>query len=300
MQLESRSFKGSDPGPHLLITAGVHGDEYVPMQAVRELILLLEQEELLRGTVTLVPVVNESAFALGRRCGEDGLDLARTCPGKPDGSPTEQAAHALTHLIGEADHYVDLHSGGTELSVFPLAGYMLHADKEILEQQRRMAKAFNLPLVWGTSAELDGRSLSAARDANVPAIYVEYFGGVAPCAEGIEACLDGCLNVMGCLELIDRIHDGRDVREVIEDPRPDAGFMQICNPAPINGFFQPTVTLGQDVKAGDTLGHVCAITGDESYEMKSATDGMVVVLRHVPRVSKGETIGVVAERGREP
>lgn len=300
MSLESRKFSGPDSGPHLLITAGVHGDEYVPMQAVRELIIMLEQEELLRGSVTLVPVVNESAFSLGRRCGEDGLDLARTCPGKPDGSPTEQTAHALTELIGRADHYIDLHSGGTELSVFPLAGYMLHSDRKILETQRRMAKAFNLPLVWGTSGDLDGRSLSAARDAKVPAIYVEYLGGVEPCPEGIEACVDGCLNVMGALELIDRAHDGPDVRETIEDTRPNAGFMQICNPAPISGFFLPEVTLGQDVKSGDTLGHVCSAMGDESYEMKSAIDGMVVVLRGVPRVTEGESIGVVAERGHGP
>ncbi|MGB0580223.1 MAG: succinylglutamate desuccinylase/aspartoacylase family protein [Limisphaerales bacterium] len=298
MPLESRKFSGPESGPHLLITAGVHGDEYVPMQAVRELIIILEQEELLRGSVTLVPVANESAFSLGRRCGEDGLDLARTCPGKPDGSVTEQVAYALTELINEADYFVDLHSGGTELSVFPLAGYMLHPDAEILDSQRRLAKAFNLPLVWGTSADLDGRSLSAARDAKVPAIYVEYLGGVEPCPEGIEACLDGCLNVMGALELIDRVHDGVDVVEIIEDKRPNAGFMQICNPAPINGFFQPAVSLGQDVKAGDVLGHVCSVTGEDSYEMKSDLTGKVVVLRNVPRVSQGESIGVVAERGR--
>ena len=40
-----------------------------------------------------------------------------------------------------------------------------------------MARAFNLPLIWGTDASLEGRSLSVARDAAVPAIYAEYLGG---------------------------------------------------------------------------------------------------------------------------
>lgn len=40
-----------------------------------------------------------------------------------------------------------------------------------------MARAFGLPLIWGTDPTLPGRSLSVARDANVPAIYAEYLGG---------------------------------------------------------------------------------------------------------------------------
>ena len=35
----------------------------------------------LRGRLTLIPLVNEAAYQLGRRTAEDGLDLARTCPG---------------------------------------------------------------------------------------------------------------------------------------------------------------------------------------------------------------------------
>jgi hypothetical protein len=29
-------------------------------------------------------------------------------------------------LIRSADYYIDLHTGGTEFSIYPLAGYMLH------------------------------------------------------------------------------------------------------------------------------------------------------------------------------
>lgn len=82
------------------------------MMAVRRL-----GEELdpgtLRGEVTLVPVVNEPAFHRGTRTADDGLDLARTCPGRPDGSETERVAHALSELIRSHDHFIDLHTGGT-------------------------------------------------------------------------------------------------------------------------------------------------------------------------------------------
>src|SRR5262245_21713336 len=128
--LATRSFGEIAADPHLLVTGGVHGDEFEPMAAIRQLIGELSNREL-RGRVTLVPVVNEPAFRLGQRTAEDGLDLARTCPGNADGSVTERVAHALTGLIRSADYYVDLHTGGTRLRVLPLVGYMLHPDRAV-------------------------------------------------------------------------------------------------------------------------------------------------------------------------
>jgi predicted deacylase len=66
----------------------------------------------------------------------------------------------------------------------------------VLDAQRRMARAFGLPLIWGTDPTLPGRSLSVARDANVPAIYAEYLGGGRLEPAGVDAYVIGCKNVM--------------------------------------------------------------------------------------------------------
>lgn len=71
-------------GPKVLLTAGVHGDEFEPILTAMKLISLLP-EILENGSVTIVPITNESAYFNSSRYGEDGLDLARTCPGKTDG-----------------------------------------------------------------------------------------------------------------------------------------------------------------------------------------------------------------------
>ena len=76
MNLKKEVLNGSRDGPHLLVSAGVHGDEFEPMVAVRQLMQQLPDYDL-AGRVTLVPVVNESAFSIGERTGADGLDLAR-------------------------------------------------------------------------------------------------------------------------------------------------------------------------------------------------------------------------------
>jgi len=298
-----KSFQGGREGPRLLVTAGVHGDEFASMLAVQRLTRLFSDDaalcQAMRGSVTLVPVVNESAFVRGHRCGQDGLDLARTCPGCPDGSVTERVAFELSELIRQTDFYIDLHTGGTELSVFPLAGYVLHRDRAVLEKQRAMARAFNLPFVWGTSAELTGRSLSVARDANVSAIYVEYLGGSDECVGGQAKCVDGCLNVMAHLGFIERQLSTPAVQEIVEDCRPESGHMQVCNPSPLTGFFQPAVELGQNVERGTILGVVAGVGDAVAKEITAQQSGRVVVLRRFPRVNKGASIGVIAERGHE-
>lgn len=294
MELQTHAIVGQQPGPHLLITAGVHGDEFEPMAAVRRLMKEIDPRSQ-RGKLTLVPCVNESAFRLGRRTGEDGKDLARTCPGRADGSLTEQVAFALSQLIRSADYYIDLHTGGTAYTVLPLSGYSLHPNPNVLAVQRRMAQVFGLDVVWGTDPNLDGRSLSVARDANVPAIYCEYLGGGRCDPAGIDAYVRGCCNVMIELGLLDGTPDIPRPPQIVEDHRPGAGHMQINHPSPCGGFFQPTVTLGQRVGVGDLLGTVCDALGQRVERIVSRYTGVVIVLQTFPTVIAGASVAVVME-----
>lgn len=294
MQLARRVLQGKQPGPRLLISAGVHGDEFEGMAALRRLAQDRAADDL-RGTLTLVPVVNEAAYLRGDRVAEDGLDLARTCPGRSQGSVTERTAWALSRLIREADFYIDLHSGGSTMSVWPLTGYTLHADPRVLDAQRGMARAFNLPVVWGTDSRLQGRSLSVARDAGVPAIYAEYLGSGQCSADGVEAYVQGCRQVLVHLNMLDGQLPASRVRYEIEDTTENSGHMQICNPAPRTGFFDPAVSLGQLVKAGDLFGTVCDPLGDQVEPVHADRHGLVLALRTFSRVMQGDSLGVVQE-----
>ncbi len=294
MELKTFEIHGHQPGPKLLITAGVHGDEFEPMAAVRRLMKEIDPRHL-RGKLTLVPVVSESAFQMGRRAGEDGKDLARTCPGREDGSLTEQVAFALSQLIRSADYFIDLHTGGTTYTVLPLSGYTLHADPNVLAVQRRMAQVFGLDVVWGTDPNLDGRSLSVARDANVPAIYCEYLGGGRCDPAGIDAYVRGCRNVMIELGLLDGSPEIPRPPLIVEDHRPGAGHMQINHPSPCEGFFEPVVALGQRVRIGDLIGTVCDVLSQRAERIESRYTGLVIVLQTFPTVSAGASVAVVME-----
>jgi predicted deacylase len=283
------------PGPHVLITGGVHGDEFEPMAAIRWLIALLPGL-LQRGRVTLVPVVNEPAFQRGQRTAEDGLDLARTCPGSPDGSVTQRIAHALSTLIRSADRYIDLHTGGTRLRVLPLVGYTLHPDPGVLEAQRRMARVFGLPVVWGTDPNLEGRSLSVARDARVPAIYAEYQGGGTCDPAGVAAYVEGCLAILADLNMLaSSPRQPSAAPLVVEDSRPGSGHMQVNHPAPGEGFFEPAVALGQRVQQGDLLGTVSDVLGRRVERVLARYAGTVIVLHTFARIDAGTSVAVVLD-----
>ena len=296
MQFLKTTIEGHQPGPHLLITGGVHGDEFEPMAAVRRLLLTIDPQKL-TGRVTLVPCVNESAFRRGHRTGDDGQDLARTCPGNETGTVTEQVAFALSALIRSADFYIDLHTGGTRLAVLPLSGYGMHANPEILKQHRRMAQAFGLPIIWGTDPNLNGRSLSVARDANVPAIYAEYLGGARFDPAGVEAYVQGCLNVMAEFEMLPGpVSSPAEPPLVVEDIRPDSGHMQLNHPTPCEGFFEPAVQLGQWVKTGDIIGTVVVDhLGQRREVVRAQYGGLVIVLHTFARIDPGVSVAVILE-----
>ncbi len=300
LQIPAFHFSTDDNGPHLLITGGVHGDEFEPISAIRQLVHRFETEASLlanfRGRLTLVPIVNKAAFLRGCRRAEDELDLARSCPGNPNGSLTEQTAWALSQMIRAADYYVDLHTGGTEYAVHPLAGYTLHPEPNILATQRRMARAFNLPVVWGTDPNLEGRSLSVAREAHVPAIYCEYQGSAVCDPVGVVRYVEGCLNVMAELEMLTWRKPESRLEHIIEDPRPSSGHLQIENPSPVTGFFEPAVSLGMQISKGEPIGTVYDLEKLQPHPITAKQEGIVLVLRTFPRIKQGESVGVIAEQ----
>lgn len=280
-------------GPHILLIAGVHGDEYEPMIAVMELYDRLK-EILIKGKVTLVTQANDTACAAGKRTGSDGLDLARICPGNAKGSVSEVAAFRLSEWIQACDGIVDLHTGGALFDIYPLSGYMLHHQPEVLETQRRMAAAFNLPLVWGTDARPNGRTLSVARDAGVPAIYAEYGGGNTAQASIIAAYVQGCLGVLDHFNML--ADDGFSrapaaVAHTVEDATPESGFLQGKMQSAFNGIFLPAVQAGAMVQKGEEWGCIVDPVQQKKHLVFADRSGLVLFVRRHPHVSAGESLG---------
>ena len=100
---------------------------------------------------------------------------------------------------------------------------------------------------------------------------------------------------MADLGMLDRGAADDQVERIVEDPRPDSGHMQVCNPSPITGYFEPAVVLGDAVKVGDPLGTVFNAVGSDRRTIAATQSGIVLVLRTFPRVHEGESVGVILE-----
>jgi predicted deacylase len=286
--------RGGRPGKTLLVTAGVHGDEFEGMAALHRHYETADPARL-AGTFVGVPVVNPPAFEAGLRTNpDDRQDMARLFPGSPGGTVTEQLAHALTHrFIRHADLYCDLHSAGQFYAMPPLAGYQLRPEP-LQSRQREAARAFGLPLVWGTPA-LPGRSLSAAAECGVPAIYAEITGEGRCRPADVERYVFGLKQLQALLGLTREPPAPHQPTWFVEDDRPQAGFLQVQNRAPAGGLFQPEVSPLDRVHRGQRLGTIRDALGAVRHEVQATHAGRIVFLRTFPRVLAGDPVCTVLE-----
>lgn len=286
--------RGAKPGKTLLVTAGVHGDEFEGMAAIRLFHEALDPAQL-AGTVVAVPVANPPAYEAALRTNpDDRQDMARVFPGDPAGTVTEQIAHALTqHFIRYADFYCDLHSAGQYYTMPPLVGYQLRSEP-LLSVQRQAAKAFGLPIVWGTPG-LPGRSLSAAADLGVPSIYAEITGEGRCRPADVERYVHGLHQLAAFLGMTGQPPHPQEPEWIIEDERPNAGFLQVQNRAPSGGYFESQVQIWQRVEQGQELGVLRNMVGEVLHKVIAPHVGRIVFLRTYPRVLAGDPLCTVLQ-----
>src|SRR5476649_389356 len=118
-------IRGRNPGPKLLVTAGVHGAEYSSIEAARRLTRLAPDR--LSGELTILPILNIKAFWSHQPYINplDGKNINRVFPGDADGTASDRLAAWLvrTAMTG-MDCYVDLHCGDIIEALLPFAIFL--------------------------------------------------------------------------------------------------------------------------------------------------------------------------------
>lgn len=173
-QLPATILHGEQPGKTVLITAGIHAEEYVGIQSALELSEILKVQKI-AGTVVIVKVVNRKAFELrsGSDSHEDGKNLNRVFPGNREGTWSERLAYAIENeLLSIADYYIDLHSGDSYEQLTPYVYYAGAAAKEVVEQSREMAQQADVPYMVGSNVAMGG-CYNYAASLGIPSILLE-------------------------------------------------------------------------------------------------------------------------------
>lgn len=282
--------RGRQEGKTLVVTAGVHGDEYEGVQTILETYASLEAEEM-QGTVLAVSVANPPAFWNGTRSSPlDGKNLARVFPGRLDEGPSAATAYGLAHaVIACADFYIDLHSSGVRLLMPTMVGY--DANNPL---SRAAAFAFGAPVVWGHPSIEPGRTISFAAECGIPWLYTEARGGGRVHPDDLRVYTRGLRNLMRHLEIL----PGKPSplppnRHLYGNGNTDASLV-----SQERGFLIPSVALLQDVKAGDELGRLLSLRGETIETIRAPQDGVVALIRLWPMVQPGEPTFLIT--GKSP
>ncbi len=286
---------GAKPGLTLFVNAGVHGGEYPAIEAVIRLSKALDPQKI-SGTVILLPVLNLPAFRNRTMfvCPVDNVNPNRVFPGDPNGSYSEQMAHALINeFVVHADAYVDLHGGDIPEALVPFC--ICRGGNEVVDvKSKELAMAFGLPYVLTVNKPIQpahragvagSSSYVAAAERGVPAILAEA-GGVGQLQEdAVELLVNGVLRVMAHLEMIGKID--------MSVPKPTmlTAFEWVY--AKNAGMFYPSVAAGDNIGKAQEIGTVGDLFGDVLETVIAPVSGVVLFLTVNPSVlENGVLMGI--------
>jgi len=280
------AVRGRHEGRRLVVSAGVHGDEYEGMRAIHELFDALDPAEM-SGDLLAVPFANPPAFWNGTNTSpSDGKNLARVFPGDPAGTLTPQLAHAFGQkIIRGADLYVDLHSGGTSYSMPSMVGYC-----STDERSRCAAEVFGAPVIWSHPTVAAGRTVSFAQDQGIPWLYTEARGAGRIYPDDLRMKKQGIVNLLRHLAVLPgapepgpkplRLHGAGDTDQGLASTRA--------------GFLHNHVQILEMVTKGQLLGRLVNLSGELLEEYRAPSHGVVGLVHELPLVHAGEPLFLLA------
>jgi len=283
---------GAKAGPVLALLAGAHGTEYASIVALQKLIGQIDATQL-TGTVIIVPLLNVPSFQkiVPHLNPTDGKNMNRMYPGRMDGTQTDRASYLITtQVVEQADHVIDCHGGDIDESLRPYA-YWNKTGREAQDAvSQAMVLAFGLDhIVISPDRPRDPAASvyfeNTATTRGKPSIIVE--AGHAGTVDDADVALltNGTVSVM------------RHLRMLAGAPAPVENPVWIDHLADVAstqiGIFYPQVKPGSYVSAGMKIGYVTDYVGKLLFDARAKEAGVVLYVRAVPTINKGETIASV-------
>ena len=299
-------FHGSQPGPTLGITAGVHGFEYAPILAAQRLLKDWNATPL-RGTIILVLIANPPSY-LGRSPFVNPLDdtnLNRAFPGHPNGTLTLRMANWITKKVhSRCDFFVDMHSGDAPEDLMPYVAYY-HREtnsttanatnySNISAQGRAMASSMGMDhvIVFNTTGkdymEYNQPALYCSAQAyklGIPSVDIECgrLGRVEP------VVVDKIVLAMQRLLIHLDMMDGPVTSS--EDKNPinyihTRSFLVSKH----TGIWYPTTKAGDSIEKGEIIGTVTDFFGNLLEEVQADASGLILYILGTPPVNQGDSL----------
>jgi len=279
---------GDKPGPHVLITGGIHGCEYPGIVSAIRLFQELKPEDIC-GEVTIITISSVKAFETRSVfvVPVDGKNVNRCFPGKLDGTYADALAYYLLHeFIAKADFYIDLHGGDMVEALLPFSIYHGGEGNETERLSKEIVDYYGLKHVVmsvpGGAWDDSGTTYANAAKLGVPGAIVEV-GGVGLLLEAdVEQHLWGLRNVLRHVKCL----KGEAVKP--EGIQYYQGMSWVMSPA--EGICYVQVKVGETIKKGQKVACVEDYFGELLAEVFAPCDGILVFLTTSPAMKNNGLI----------
>lgn len=283
-------------GPTVLLTGGVHGDEFEGPAALMRLAQNLRPEQII-GKVIILPALNAPAVLASSRVSPlDQVNMNRAFPGDPDGSPTRMLAHFVeTVLLPQCDAAIDLHSGGSATRFAACTLVQANSGCATDEVNLALAKAFGAPYIWLAGKQNDDRSLNAAAQRQGVAMIAVELGGGGGCDPAMTDLAES--GVMRCLSHLGITTDPVEASQanpvMLELVSAQQNYM-----APAAGLFDRGFAIGDEVEAGEMAGWLHFVNEPERPSIGLEFPCAGVIMAHADRgiVERGETLALIGRK----
>jgi predicted deacylase len=284
-------------GPTVLLTGGVHGDEYEGQIAISRLARELDPAEV-QGRIIMLPALNIPAVTNDTRLSPiDNRDLNRCFPGDPRGTFSEMLAHFIDSVIlPMVDVSIDLHTAGHSMESALSTNMHYLADEAARARTMAAAAAFGAPynvVFWGVD---EGATLtSSVERRGILSLGTELGGWGRVNVEGVRIGERGIRNVLKHLEVLEGVPETSQ-----RDGSPGTRHMMVRDSecysfAPAAGLFEPKHVAGETVAEGQTAGflHFVEDIDRAPIEIRYRRSGVLWMAAGPGRVQRGDVAAVV-------
>lgn len=269
-------YRSNKPGPVILLSAGMHGDEVNGIEIIRRILGDKLPQKISKGSIIAMPIINVYGFINFARYVPDGKDINRSFPGREDGSLASMVAHLMTRkILPEIDFGIDFHTGGASRTNFPQIRY-----EKGDERAREIAEAFDAPFTLHSHL-IEGSFRQTARDMGKSVVVFEGGETLRIDPKTVDEGLAGVKRVLRHFGMLKVAPKGNNTRlfESSTWVRAEA-----------SGLFRHKKSSGAPVKAGKTIGYISSPTNEYSMKVKAPVDGYIIGHNNFPLVHKGDAL----------
>lgn len=271
--------RSKKPGPTVLITAGIHGDEVNGVEIVRQIIAKGINNPK-KGTIICIPLINVFGFIQMNREFPDGRDLNRVFPGTAGGSLASRVAHQLmTEIVPHTDLVIDFHTGGARRFNAPQVR-IVENHPQLLE----LAGVFGAPFVL-YAKNLNKSFRNACFKLNLPILLFEggksFFIDKNITNHGVNGT-KRILAHLGMLKKNFKVSNPKNKTIVISQ----SSWLR----AKYSGLFKASIEIGAFINTEDVIGNITDPYGKFNYFVRANQSGFVLNVNHSPIVYQGDAL----------